>query len=228
LQLWQLTVAEWMENSALYEEFLSEEEATKFLVPGYFHGHLADTMLTSLFNALQTPIIVFSSIACHPFFCVTPNAQTIPVPLMVAFNQSGVGHYGGVLVTCRNTETHCRIIKHTYTTTVRCACLKSGTCCRMNCHCKNCDNPCGPRPEVLVQSRKGFKHEWQEHKHMSSRKFANTKQEELASGLLTKVEFFVLGNILAFCCEEDIDATPDNMSKVYDRVLAFIQQTDPT
>jgi len=72
LQLRQLTVAEWMENSALYEEFLPdmsvEEEATKFLVPGYFHGHLADIMLTSLFNALQTPIIVFSSIACHPFF----------------------------------------------------------------------------------------------------------------------------------------------------------------
>jgi len=39
---------------------------------------------------------------------------------------------------------------------------------------------------------------------MSSREFANTKQEELASGPLTKVEFFVLENILAFCCEEDI------------------------
>ena len=100
LQLWQLTVAEWMENSALYEGFLpdmSVEEAPKFWVPGYFHGHLADTMLTSLSNALQTPIIVFSSIACHPFFCVTPNAQTIPVPFMVAFHQSGVGHYDGVL-----------------------------------------------------------------------------------------------------------------------------------
>jgi len=52
LQLWQLTVAEWMENSALYEGFLLdmsvEEEAPNFLVPGYFHGHLADTMLTSL------------------------------------------------------------------------------------------------------------------------------------------------------------------------------------
>jgi len=65
-------------------------------------------------------------------------------------------------------------------------------------------------------------------RHMSSTEFANTKQEELASGPLTKVEFFVLENILAFCCQEDIDATPDNMSKVYDRVLAFIQQTDPT
>jgi len=69
---------------------------------------------------------------------------------------------------------------------------------------------CGPRPEVHIQSRKSFKHEWQEHRHMSSREFANTKQEKLASGPLTKV------------------ATPDNMSKVYDRVLAFIQQTDPT
>ena len=99
LQLQQIIVNEWIQYSSLYAGFLIdvciETEAPKFLVPGYFHGDLADTMLTALLNALQTPIIVFSSIACHPFFCVTPNTQSIPIPLMVAFNQSGVGHYDG-------------------------------------------------------------------------------------------------------------------------------------
>lgn len=100
LQLRQLTVTEWIEHSSLYNGFLTdiriEEEAPKFLVQGYFHGDLADTMLTSLSNALQTPIVVFSSIACHPFFCVMPNTQTIPIPLMVAFSQCGVRHYDGI------------------------------------------------------------------------------------------------------------------------------------
>ena len=81
-----------------------EEEAPKFLVPGYFYGDLADTMLTSLANALQTPIIVFSSIAYHPFFCVTPNTPTIPVPLMVAYNQCGAGHYDGVILKGKTNE----------------------------------------------------------------------------------------------------------------------------
>lgn len=45
-----------------------QQEVPKFLEPGYFHGDLVDTMLTCLLNVLQTPIIVLSSIAYHPFF----------------------------------------------------------------------------------------------------------------------------------------------------------------
>lgn len=98
-------------------------------------------MLTSLSNALQMPIIVFSSIACHPLFFVTPETQTIPVPLMVAFTQFGAGHYDGVIpkdtltpsvnystkaTTCscgRNDSsghTHCHEIQYKYTTGLRC------------------------------------------------------------------------------------------------------------
>ena len=72
IQLRQIMVSEWIENSSRYEGFLPDvciqQEAPKFLIPGNFYGPLADTMLTALCNALQTPIIVFSSIECHPFF----------------------------------------------------------------------------------------------------------------------------------------------------------------
>ena len=253
-QLRKLTVSEWIEHSELYEGFLTdvsiEKEAPKFLVPGYFHGDLADTMLTSLSNVLQTPIIVFSSIACHPFFCVTPNTQTIPLPLMVAFNQAGAGHYDGVIskdkgqsdqsttentansVTCvcgknsSTNKTHCHEIKHKYTTSVRCACLKNGTSCKVNCRCKNCENPCGQRPLVDVPRRKRAKHDWQEHRQLSSIQFAQKKKEQLSSGPLTKVEFFLMVNILEYCCEEDIDATPDNIFSIYDKIFASVD--DPT
>ena len=51
-------------------------------------------MLTCLSNALQTLIIVFSSIACRR---ITPNNQTIHAPIMVAFNQWDAGYYDGVI-----------------------------------------------------------------------------------------------------------------------------------
>jgi len=101
MQLRKITVREWLENSSYYEGFLMdvcvEQEAPKFLESGYFHGNLADTMITALSNALHTPVMVFSSIECHPFFCITPETQEVSVPLMVAFNQFGAGHYDGVL-----------------------------------------------------------------------------------------------------------------------------------
>ena len=151
LQLRQLTVKEWLDHSSRYEGFLVdiaiEDEAPKFLVPGYFHGDLADTMLTALSNALQTPIIVFSSIACHPYFCLTPRTQPIPVPLMLAFNQSGAGHYDGVVanpttipsatdsVRCgcgkndTSGQTHCHEQGSKYTTNIHCVCVKAGVGC---------------------------------------------------------------------------------------------------
>ena len=173
---------EWTEHSSRYQGFLSDvciqQEAPKFLVPGYFHGDLADTMLTCLSNALQTPIIVFSSIACHPIFCITPSTQIISTPIMVAFTQWGAGHYDGVVekkevtslvepVKCscgkndKFDNTHCNVIKHKYTELVRCACLKQGTACTVNYQCKNCDNPCGKRVLGFTPPRKRAKHEWQ-------------------------------------------------------------------
>ena len=97
----QLTVQEWTDNSHRYDPFLSdvsiEEEAIKFLDSSHYRGDLGDTVLMCLANVLETPIIVFSSMTYHPIFCVTPEVQSIPLPLMVAYNQHGEGHFDGVM-----------------------------------------------------------------------------------------------------------------------------------
>ena len=64
----------------------------------------------------QTPIIVFS---CHLLFCITSNTQTIPIPIMVAFNQSGAGHYDGV---CPKDK-----VLPSVTDAVKCDCGKNDT-----------------------------------------------------------------------------------------------------
>ena len=69
--------------------------------------------------------------------------------------------------------------------------------------------------KVCSTKHKQAKHEWQELRHVSSIEFALAKQEPLSYGPLTKVEFFLLENILVYCGEQDIDVTSDNISKIY-------------
>lgn len=239
VQLRKITVKEWLDNSLYYEGFLMndvciEREAPKFLDQGYFYGDLADTMITALSNALETPIVVFSSIACHPIHCVEPRTQTVPVPVMVAFNQFGPGHYDGVIprgtnsdvkptrCNCgendRNGGTHCNEMKCKYTTTCRCPCMKSGNACTEICKCRSCANPLG-RVTRDTHKRKRNQHAWQQYKQMSSAEFANSKSENLKAGLLTKVEFFLLENIFCYCTTEEIEVTPKKIHQIYMKIL---------
>ena len=108
IRLRQLAVNEWLENSASYQEFMMDNdiklEAPKFLSSGFYHSDLADTMVLSLANALEATITVFSSVECHPLFCVTPRKQITSTPIMIAFTQFGSGHYDGVLPKQKPTE----------------------------------------------------------------------------------------------------------------------------
>ena len=257
IQLRQIMVSEWIENSSRYEGFLPDvciqQEAPKFLIPGNFYGPLADTMLTALCNALQTPIIVFSSIECHPFFCITPQNQRISVPVIVAYTQFGPGHYDGVApknttaasddadasanvkkpIQCncgkndKEGTTHCQEIQYKYTTTCRCPCLKKNIQCTDARKCKNCSNPHGQRPPKDVQKRKRFKHDWQEYKMSSSIEFAEFNREKIVTGPFTKLEYFILENILRYCDEEDISTTRDNIHSMYTQIIKAAIQSDP-
>ena len=62
-------------------------------MPGYFHGDLADTMVLAKANAINSTIIVFSSIQCQPVIVVTPCTLETSIPLMLTYNQYGPGHY---------------------------------------------------------------------------------------------------------------------------------------
>ena len=68
-QLRKLAVEEWVSNSSYYESLVDtvqvEQEGMKFLLPGYFHGDLADTMVLAIANAIHATIIVFSSSQSH-------------------------------------------------------------------------------------------------------------------------------------------------------------------
>ena len=250
LQLRTVMVTEWIDNSSRYEGFLVdvciEQEALKFLAPGYFHGNLADTMVTALSNALQMPIIVYSSIACHPVLCVTPQTQKIPVPVMIAFTQFGPGHYDAIVpkqhptssnkdpvklkCTCgknaHNEDLHCHSIKCKYTTVCRCPCCKVGQACSDQCRCKNCNNPYGQRVSYEASKRKRFRHAWQDVKHVNSIEFAQSKLEELSSGPFTKLEYFLLDNIINYCNEEDIETTPENIRNLYMIIVRSISNTN--
>ena len=160
-----MVVTEWKNNSSTYQDFLPNaniiQEADNFLTSGFYHGDLADTMILALANILQATIAVFSSIECHPVFCITPRVQTISFPFMVAFTQFGSGHYDGVSIipdseeplkqssACRcgkndkGNKEHYIEITSKYTTLIKCPCLKSNLGCQESCYCKNCNNPLG-------------------------------------------------------------------------------------
>lgn len=230
MQLRRILVSEWIENESWYKskdfvvnDLCMEDEAQKFLISGNYYGDLADIMLNGLSNALRAPIIVFTSTAHHPFLCLTPQRQEqrILIPIVVAFTQFGPGHYDGVVPRTTGNDpeieklkckcgkndnkggSHCQEIQSKYTTTCRCPCKKNNSECTTACRCKNCKNPHGQRSIEDVPKRKRFKHDWQQYEHMSSIEFAQSKREKITSGPLTKVEFFILENILRYCDENN-------------------------
>lgn len=244
----QLVVAEWKQNASKYEDFLPNtdviQEADKFLMSGFYNSDLADTMILALANILQATIVVFSSIECHPVFCITPRIQTISFPFMVAYTQCGSGHYDGVSILpdseeqpkktshCRcgkndkDGKEHCHEIASKYTTVVKCPCLKSNLGCQELCYCKNCNNPLGMKQYSDIPRRKRSKHDWQNYPQTNSLQFAELKGEDVSSGSLTMLEFFVFENIFSFCEEEGVEQTPSNVINIYNKILTSAQSTD--
>lgn len=240
----KLAVNEWLSNAAYYQPFLVdslqvEEEALKFLEPGYFYGDLADTMILSVANALNVPIIVFSSIQCQPVIVIMPRTQLAKVPLMLAYTQFGAGHYDVAMpyikdmpvqpqtCTCacgRNDKTdhvHCQEISQKYTTVIRCKCLQQKSACTDACRCKNCANPCGKKERIFIKhSRKRFRHEWQNNTQENSAEFAKKRGEEIETGPFLTVEYFVLVNILDVADEYGLDLNATTLLHVYNQVLA--------
>ena len=78
VQLRNEAVQEWTLNSSEYQGFIPSEytvqiEADKFKQTSYFYGPLADTMVKALSNALNIPIIVFSSALHYPVVYTIPR-----------------------------------------------------------------------------------------------------------------------------------------------------------
>ncbi len=203
-----VAVDEWMKNPKDYEKFLEaehkvEEEAPRFLQQGHFLGPLGNTMVVAISNALGLPIIVFSSASHYPVISVTPRVCTVSIPLYIALNHAGPGHYDAVSFknylsspsnsspspqppvqsnrcTCGKGDTHysttqrCIIMQFKYTTSIRCPCLSAGQRCTSLCTCHNFNNPQGVRPNNMSsRDRQRNEHAW--HK-------ANEKHHVRSSG----------------------------------------------
>lgn len=157
ITLRKLAVLEWKNNEDIYKGFLTSnstsvtEEADKFLEGGYYNSELGDTMVTALANGLELVIVVLTSIDNYPIMNIVPRHTCTPVTLYVAFNQSGAGHYDGLVpaeevetpqlpkdtnascCTCgrsdKKNNTHCHPKQRKYTTVCTCSCYNSKISC---------------------------------------------------------------------------------------------------
>lgn len=83
-----------------------EQEAMKFLLPGYFRGDFADTMVLLIANAIDTSFIVLSSIPCQAVIVITPRTCVTQLYTSNAgITQFGAGHSDAVFANIRDPHT---------------------------------------------------------------------------------------------------------------------------
>ena len=208
----------------------------KFMLPGYFHGDLADTMVLSIANA----IIVFSSIQYQPVIVITPRTQKVKIPLMLAYTQFGAGHYDAVMAKTQDTstrthfcscgkddktqQTHCQETIRKYAAIIKCKCLQNKSGCSDACRCRNCSNPCGKKGKNL---RKRYRHEWQNHIHENSVTFAKSRKEDILTGPFSILEYFVLANIVDSCEDNGLETDAPTILSIYNQVVSINSDINP-
>ena len=254
-RLRRIAVDEWMNHADEYQHFLDEghkvtEEATHFLQQGHFFGPLANTMVVAISNALGLPIIIFSS-ACHyPVINITPRVCKVSIPIYVAFNQSGAGHYDAVSFkddipahtvppsisqsttketrcNCGKSDKHysttkrCVVLQYKYTTSIRCPCLLNGHSCDSSCSCRNCDNPKGSKPKKADRKRVRERHAWSL-KPSKSIIYAYKEKEKVLSGPRTQLEYLLISQIFKSCGDR-VELDTDMICKLYSCCVELAQ-----
>ena len=258
-QLRRIAVDEWMNHQDEYQHYLDGEhkvadEAPAFLQNRYFFGPLGNTMVVAISNSLGLPIIIFSSASHYPIISIAPRACRASLPLYIAFNQAGPGHYDAVSFkstsnlspppqqpgdetnpsrcTCGKGNKHystserCKIMQYKYTTSIRCPCLLAGQPCTYKCTCHNCANPKGIRPKVTSRVREQRKrHAWNL-KPTKSVIYAHQEQENVLTGPRTQLEYFLILQILRFCRQNHIDTSLDTVHEIYLSCVELAQALD--
>ena len=209
-------------------------------------------MVLAVSNALGLPVIIFSSAHHYPLIYITPRFCKISVPLYVAFNQAGAGHYNAVTFdtldnnpqllssntgdhgcSCGrkgknySTEHRCVSIKKKYTSVILCPCLASDKPCTIDCICNNCNNPNGAGPSVsqLPQKRCRQKHAWQE-KAKKSSLFALQLQENLTTGPCTQLEYILVSQIMKYFLMKGTDPELHLIHAVYSSCVELANAFD--
>lgn len=95
-KLRKFIVHEWISHPEDYQPFLGvgqllDHEASLFLNDGYFASELGNCM--ALANLLNLPIVVITQMESMSVVPVTPREILQCLPIFVAFDHSGEGHY---------------------------------------------------------------------------------------------------------------------------------------
>ena len=190
--------------------------AQKFIQRGVFDCELGNSVLLALSNVLKCPIVIFTSIDTYPVIPLIPReAPLSAVPIYVAFNQSGKGHYDAINVSqieanisvkiqTKSIENPCRCglgsdknTEKAFCTdySSRCKCFQKIQGCGDNCRCRNCNNPYGKRVtnESQTVSRKRRKHD---DTPKTSSDFCADHGEELPHSLWNDFDHFILQQIV--------------------------------
>ena len=99
-------------NSVEYSSFLLsvehssyEETAKRFDQDGFFDCELGNAVNSALANILRTSLVVFSSLENYPILRIIPKNDPVSnVPVYLAFEQIGPGHYDAVIQSGTNEE----------------------------------------------------------------------------------------------------------------------------
>ena len=167
-------VEEWLAHSASYSPFLTGsqtfgDEAKAFLVDGHFATDLGNSMPLAMANVLCLPIVVFAQMENLPVLPISPRDCIQCMPIFVAFDQSGVGHYDAV-TQITHSEPSCEVEKtdelqnkHEFCRCgqgakknekdivscdqfkERCKCFQRVRSCTDKCQCLGCENPYGKK-----------------------------------------------------------------------------------
>ena len=189
---------------------------------------------------LKIPIVVFSSIASYPIIPLVPRSCPLTVvPIYVAFNQTGKGHYDPVFAaktrcgqdtektrqdTVKTQSCSCgrggakdkqRSFCSTYGS--RCKCFQYLQGCNLSCKCLNCGNPHGPK-DAAVKDRQVRKRRKHDDLPVSSVEYLERKNEPLAPEKLEDFEVFVLQQVVSGMQSDEVD-TPD-----YERIFQLFKE----
>jgi hypothetical protein len=243
-----LVVQEFLsEHSTDYSMFLVnsskelyEEMAQSFLHPGYFDCELGNGVLLALANVLNCTIIAFASIGSYPVIPVVPRTAALSsIPLYVAYNNSGKGHYDAVVPVNLPASEDCAAVQqeqpacscgrgaardktkgfcHSYAS--RCKCFQSCGSCHVGCRCINCANPYGKKNAEVVDKteRKRKRHH---NTPKSSLEFMQRKGEPHARAKWTDYEHFILQQIVDIVVDNDADPDYGKIHKLFLKVLAY-------
>ena len=239
-KLRQLIVSEWLSNPERYQPFLVDstvfDEAPAFLQSGQFNLELGNTMPLAMTHVLGIPIIIISSLENHGIIRVDPETPITSLPLVLAFNQYGAGHYDGVKdisredavkpVKCRcginkksKSPVSCVSVVGQYSS--RCKCFNSRKQCSSACGCVNCDNPHGkkPQPATIAIGKKRVRQHHELTQPQQVKKFLEGRGEEVTMGSWTMLEYMIFALVIQFYFDEDLQVCTQNIHLSFNRVI---------